>query len=505
MSRPSLVIVEDDDWGEFSALPSSRSARSVPTSTSSSSGELNVYTNVGTVISAEVSKREVWFLDESKQPCLGKVGNNNKFCVKACMDGKNHCGTGRHSAKFEVEADHAFIKITDNQVFKVPSLDLRVLSDSQCAKLLSLVQLPTEWENDFKKIVEGEMVEWMEDDEDSTVTLDQGNNPSVELLSPGTSKFKTGIFDIMPTFSFDSSSSDDVDHMNGNEFKIADHRIQKMEMQLEGLKSKLTRPFMDIETSYTMLITDLSNLHARDKQLCAQMGTPKPNFKETTVYGSLHQLWMRGNLLDEARTKAEHQWTRLVTSQENLQGQMDCFSEDLAELQGVTLQLESWHTTVNKAIEMFNKRFGIIKPLLAKLTDNKENFSDGSNVAQRVNVTSNPGIEPDSVLYRRILDLEEKIKILENRVAGSGVQLGGYVFQSFDDLLVWVKVKVPKGRFGLFVDGHSFLEFFSLSGHINTEAGTAAFSNSQKAGFSTYVEAQLAISFKNLFPHAQHE
>jgi hypothetical protein len=49
------------------------------------------------------------------------------------------------------------------------------------------------------------------------------------------------------------------------------------------------------------------------------------------------------------------------------------------------------------------------------------------------------------------------------------------------------------------------LEFFSLSGHINTEAGTAAFSNSQKAGFSTYVEAQLAISFKNLFPHAQHE
>jgi hypothetical protein len=52
----------------------------------------------------------------------------------------------------------------------------------------------------------------------------------------------------------------------------------------------------------------------------------------------------------------------------------------------------------------------------------------------------------------------------------------------------------------LFVDGHSFLEFFSLSGHIDTESGTAAFSHSQKAGFSTYIEAQLAISFKNLFP-----
>jgi hypothetical protein len=49
-------------------------------------------------------------------------------------------------------------------------------------------------------------------------------------------------------------------------------------------------------------------------------------------------------------------------------------------------------------------------------------------------------------------------------------------------------------------DSHSFLEFFTLSGHIDTETGTAAFSHSQKAGFTTYIEAQLAISFKNLFP-----
>jgi hypothetical protein len=116
------------------------------------------------------------------------------------------------------------------------------------------------------------------------------------------------------------------------------------------------------------------------------------------------------------------------------------------------------------------------------------------------NFIPNDPIDSDGVLYRHILDLEEKIKILENRVVSSGVQMGGCVFQSFDDLLVWVRIKVPKGRFGLFVDGHSFLEDFTLSGHIDTEAGTAAFSNSQKAGFATYVEAQLAVSFKNLFP-----
>jgi hypothetical protein len=98
-----------------------------------------------------------------------------------------------------------------------------------------------------------------------------------------------------------------------------------------------------------------------------------------------------------------------------------------------------------------------------------------------------------------IADMQEKIKILESQVVGSGVQMGNCVFQSFKDLHKWVQVKVPNGRFGLFVDGHSFLEFFTLSEHIDTESGAAAFSHLMKTGFTTYIEAQLANSFKNLF------
>ncbi len=52
----------------------------------------------------------------------------------------------------------------------------------------------------------------------------------------------------------------------------------------------------------------------------------------------------------------------------------------------------------------------------------------------------------------------------------------------------------------MIVNGHSFLKFFTLSGHIDTKAGTIAFSHSQKMGFATYVEVQSAISFKNLLP-----
>lgn len=59
------------------------------------------------------------------------------------------------------------------------------------------------------------------------------------------------------------------------------------------------------------------------------------------------------------------------------------------------------------------------------------------------------------------------------------------MFQLFEDLLARTKVNVPEGWFGLFVDGRSFLEFFSLSGYsyIDTEAK----SNSQKAGFAMYI------------------
>ncbi len=83
-----------------------------------------------------------------------------------------------------------------------------------------------------------------------------------------------------------------------------------------------------------------------------------------------------------------------------------------------------------------------------------------------------------SAAYIRLSDLEEKVKLLEHRVVGAGVQMGSILFQSFEDLLVWVRVKILKVCFGLIIDGHSFLEFFTLIGHIDTETGTAAYSHS---------------------------
>jgi len=403
-------------------------------------------------------------------------------------------------AKFEVPPNVAFIKVTKNQVFKSPTLSLSLLSDIQRAKLISFLQLPAEWENDFKRIEEGLLPNWIEDLEDPSVLGDHvSNTQTAELLSTSANKFRSGIFDILPSFSFESKSGEEQDD---NDHDPMEGRILKVEHRLNSLKSKLSKPFMDIETSYTVLAADLGNLHAKVKSLSTQVGSPKNNIKDlpSTIFGGLHQMWLRGNFLDEARSKLETQFNKLASTQENFQSQVDSISEELAELQGVASQLDAWSVTVNRSLVTFQKRFEIIKPLLSRFSgENKENcFLDSAPSASPL--LQEQSLEPESVLYHRILDLEEKIKILENRVVGAGVQLGGCVFQSFDDLLIWVKTKVPKGLFGLFVDGHLFLEFFTLSGHIYTETGTSAFSNSQKAGFSTYVEAQLAISLRNLFP-----
>jgi hypothetical protein len=303
-------------------------------------------------------KRDVWVLDESKLPCLGKVGKNNKFCVKACLSNKSHCGTGRHSSKFEVDPDQAYIRVMENLVFMSLSLNLCSLLDSQRAKLMSIKQVPADWENNFKKVSEGLMVDWLEGDDEELSFAEDGEHPTSEgLLSPGSANFKTGIFDIAPTFSFESTASGDAGNESEEEILGPDWRTQKVEKRLEGLKSKLARLFLDIETSYTVLVTDLSNLHARVKQLATQVGVSKSNSKEsqTTIYGNLQQFWLWGSFLDEARAKLENHFNYISSGQENLQAQVDGFTEEMSELQGVTSHLETWSINVNQSIEMFNK------------------------------------------------------------------------------------------------------------------------------------------------------
>jgi hypothetical protein len=98
------------------------------------------------------------------------------------------------------------------------------------------------------------------------------------------------------------------------------------------------------------------------------------------------------------------------------------------------------------------------------------------------------------------LDLKHQVKVLQHHIVGGGVRIGNKVFQSFEDVQVWVKAELPTRRYGLFVDAVSILDFFSFLGHIDAESQVSTLHNANKAGFTSIYESRVATSVQNIFP-----
>jgi hypothetical protein len=178
---------------------------------------------------------------------------------------------------------------------------------------------------------------------------------------------------------------------------------------------------------------------------------------------------------------------------------MDVTLEEVAELQKSNAYINTWTQSTDNAMGVFQNRFQQIKPLFDKLTNIVDS---GANKENEYHSSTSSGGHPSKVndsLVCMLKDLEEKIKLLENGVAGTVVQMGNILFQSFEDLLSWVQVKIPKGRFGLTVDGHSFLEFFTLSGYIDTEAGTTTLAILKRRGFQLILKLSLWFRSRTCF------
>jgi hypothetical protein len=119
-----------------------------------------------------------------------------------------------------------------------------------------------------------------------------------------------------------------------------------------------------------------------------------------------------------------------------------------------------------------------------------------SNTAFPPSITSRPTSELDEA----VRDLQAQVRTLQVRIVGNGVQIGGVVFQCFEDVKAWVTANFPIRRYGLFVDGISLLDFFTFVAHVDTEKSVSAFYNQQKSGFALMYEARVAASTQNLFP-----
>jgi hypothetical protein len=89
---------------------------------------------------------------------------------------------------------------------------------------------------------------------------------------------------------------------------------------------------------------------------------------------------------------------------------------------------------------------------------------------------------------------------LGKRTTGDGTKVGRFVFQSKEDLRMWMATHVPNNRFGLFLDAVSIFDFLAQS-HLDAQENMSQLYNSQKNGFETTYESRIVSSMQNLFPN----
>lgn len=89
---------------------------------------------------------------------------------------------------------------------------------------------------------------------------------------------------------------------------------------------------------------------------------------------------------------------------------------------------------------------------------------------------------------------------MKKRIVGDGVRIRRFLFQSQEDLRVWLATHLINNRFGLFLDGVSIFDFLAQS-HVDSHDNMAHMYNSQKNGFETVYESRVISSMQNLFPN----
>jgi len=201
------------------------------------------------------------------------VGLNNKFCIKDCIESKPHCGINCHGQKLDVTPDTAFIRASDNQVLCAPTADLTTFTVAQRAKLFSASTSASDWEVCLQSIQLGDLPDWLLAEEGTKDGVKEDDVHSVQLLSLVAIKEKHGVFQLVPTFSFESEVTED-DKVKGDILTSisTEGHVKKMEDKLVVLKEKLSCPFLDIDASYEVLTSDLVKLHNKVKHVTGVIG-----------------------------------------------------------------------------------------------------------------------------------------------------------------------------------------------------------------------------------------
>ena len=453
---------------------------------------------------------------------------NVKFCIKPCEASSKSCDTVRHAhSKVKVLSKQGYLKSSDQVALLHNALDCSSFSEEQVAVIQAQALTVSDWEQILQDFQKGSYPAWFIVDEALKYNPASLTTPGVptatprtikpELVSPRLVDGPGGFFSQIPTLSFDSvesQSSADSDVASQTDKNLLLRTLKTYDSRFQKIKDAWGKPFLDIEANMLLLLKDI-------KVMQASIGSNQP------VQGkSFDSVWNAlGGLGQSVKRLESNQTTILDQVDSQITEMVDNFST-VAKASAGMLDVQERLDDMDLVLKAFDRRFSAIKPVFDKVkqqlsfgfgvksTETRTLESGGVNVEKLLETVkrlekrleeqawTTPDTDEDRLcrVETMLRDQESRLDQIANRVTGAGVKMGNCVFPSFEDLHEWVKIKVPKGRFGFFVDAHSFLEFFVQGAHHSAEASAAAESHSDKAGYATYLETQMAASFKNLFP-----
>ncbi len=66
----------------------------------------------------------------------------------------------RHSSKFPILPDGAYIQVLDMAALCHPTLNLLSFNEIHCGKILCLTKMAVDWEKELNEILEGNLPDW---------------------------------------------------------------------------------------------------------------------------------------------------------------------------------------------------------------------------------------------------------------------------------------------------------------------------------------------------------
>jgi hypothetical protein len=526
---PTMTTSADDWISSFSSLAVATSPSSsqpspgvtILSGVSSSSGEYG----------GGAKRATLFYFDASATAlCLGFVGSGCKrFCLKVVSGDSGTCGVAKHSHKFIPSHRHYYLRGVDSTAYCEPTLSQDIVPEEFRGTIGLTAKSMTEWKDVFRA--------YAEDISQGSPLQARLGLPSIVLKTPKKDRNNGDSFAniIIPTEL--RAMANQVDDLPGSAFWWEDDGV------LDVLPSSLVSFLQDLRSF--LLKFDQWLLHPHDIST-ARMDIIADDFHQLRLFCQNLASQMGRSMLIQGQEFPDI-WcgidylTTLVIDKSPSAGLADLRSI-IGELQASISDMTSLSATVAKCeadILHHAGRFQFIKPILLSantlaaqlpvLTSRldvleanvrrvqpataspprphdswTQSFAPSPDLSPSSSSSSGspPGVTPSSSFdgEARLNTLEHLVKSLEKRIVGDGIRVGRFLFQSKEDLRLWLLQHVQNNRFGLFLDAVSIFDFLAQA-HVDSESNMSHLYNSQKNGFDTTYESRIISSMQNLFPN----